>query len=109
MEESKKTVQATGQTRGQANSASRRAVLAGAGGVAAWAMMPGKSFAQKIAKPGAGQRVNVAVIGAGGKDVAARVTPGALSIVAPHPPNRLPHQVRYKPVERHPLPVVPRQ
>jgi len=67
MEESKKTVQATGQTRGQANSASRRAVLAGAGGVAAWAMMPGKSFAQKIAKPGAGQRVNVAVIGAGGK------------------------------------------
>ena len=58
-----RTPQATGQT----DSASRRAVLAGAGGVAAWAMLPGKSFAQKIAKPGAGQRVNVAVIGAGGK------------------------------------------
>ncbi|MDP3495692.1 MAG: Gfo/Idh/MocA family oxidoreductase [Hyphomonadaceae bacterium] len=48
-------------------STSRRAVLAGAGGVAAWAMLPGKSFAQKIAKPAAGARVNVAVIGAGGK------------------------------------------
>ena len=41
-----RTPQATGQT----DSASRRAVLAGACGVAAWAMLPGKSFAQKIAK-----------------------------------------------------------
>ena len=45
---------------------SRRAVLAGTGAAAAWAMMPPQSWAQ-IAKPGAGQRVNIAVIGAGGK------------------------------------------
>lgn len=59
------------------NTASRRAVLAGAGGIAAWAMLPQKGLAQqKIAKPGAGQRVNVAVIGAGGKgaDNMARLT-----------------------------------
>jgi predicted dehydrogenase len=45
---------------------SRRAMLAGAGAAAAWSMLPQKSWAQ-IAKPGAGARVNVAVIGAGGK------------------------------------------
>src|SRR5690606_33465454 len=51
-----------------AGMASRRAVLAGMGGAAAWSMLPQEASAQvKIAKPGAGQRVNVAVIGAGGK------------------------------------------
>src|SRR5690349_10443347 len=54
---------------------SRRAILAGTGAAAAWAMMPRQAWAQ-IAKPGAGQRVNVAIIGAGGKgaDNAAQLT-----------------------------------
>ncbi len=46
---------------------SRRAVLAGTGAAAAWAMTPRQSWAQTIARPGAGQRVNVAAIGAGGQ------------------------------------------
>lgn len=55
---------------------SRRALLTGAGAAAAWAMMPRQSWAQNVAKPGAGQRVNVAIIGAGGKgaDNAAALT-----------------------------------
>lgn len=55
---------------------SRRALLTGAGATAAWAMMPRQSWAQNVAKPGAGQRVNVAIIGAGGKgaDNAAALT-----------------------------------
>jgi predicted dehydrogenase len=46
---------------------SRRALLGGAAATAAWMALPTRASAQKIAKPGAGARVNVAVIGAGGK------------------------------------------
>jgi predicted dehydrogenase len=45
---------------------SRRAVLAW-GAAAAWTLLPGKALAQRVARPGAGARVNVAVVGAGGQ------------------------------------------
>lgn len=45
---------------------SRRAILAGGAAAGAWAMLPGCATAQKPARPGAGAKVNVAAIGAGG-------------------------------------------
>lgn len=53
--------------RPHAGQRTRRAVLMGAGAMAAAAVHARPSLAQTVARPGAGRRVNLAVIGAGGQ------------------------------------------
>ncbi|MEY4783493.1 MAG: hypothetical protein RIR41_1428 [Pseudomonadota bacterium] len=56
----------TKRTQAAGRGHSRRAILAGGVAAAAWSVLPGCATAQGPVRPGAGKRVNVAAIGAGG-------------------------------------------